>query len=366
MKPRVLHVIPMLWSGAGRVVSQLAIDQRAGWDVVIVTSGASKGERDWPRYRRALRQAGIAHHTIDFFDRSPDVFWKGVHDLAVLVERWRPDVVHTHAGVPACAAAAVRDATAHRFRHVNHVYNWGAGRPEWMNTMDLSGIRRADTVIVSAERYRARLLEGGVDGRRLTYVPWGLDVDAIRAAAGSPRRWLGQGPRIGFVGRIEPRKGQLALVEGFARLKAAGACLELVGPVADDAYAREIDRAVQKLRLSAAVAMPGQVRNPFKRLASWDVFVSMSADEGQGLAALEAMALNVPVLARPVAGVEDYLRDGVTGWACPDSAPGTIALGIHRVIGDTARPAVVASARAMVDSAYAWPGTVTAIDQLYR
>lgn len=376
MKPRVLHVIPMLWSGAGRVVSQLAIAQQAAWDVAIVTSGASKGERDWPAYRRAIREAGIPHHTIDFFDRAPDAFWSGVEALSALVERWRPDVVHTHAGVPACAAAAVRDRTAHAFRHVNHVYNWGAGRPAWMNTMDLAGIRRADAVVCSSRRYRDRLVEGGVDACRIAYVPWGLDLDPIRAAAQrsvarqvrAPKATRRAGPRIGFVGRIEPRKGQLDLVRGFARLNrvASGAQLELVGPVADDAYAREISGAVRRLGLSDAVTLAGTVRNPFSRLARWDVFVSLSADEGQGLAALEAMALGVPVLARPVAGVEDYLQDGITGWACDDTSPQTVARGIQRVLADTGRPRIVERARTMVDQTYAWPRTVCAVDRLYQ
>jgi glycosyltransferase involved in cell wall biosynthesis len=376
MRSRVLHVIPMLWSGAGRVVSQLAIAQQAGRDVAVVTSGASRGERDWPAYRRALREAGIPHHHIDFFDRAPDVFWRGVETLTALVERWRPDVVHTHAGVPACAAAAVRDRTSYAFRHVNHVYNWGAGRPEWMNTMDLAGIRRADAVICSAGRYRSRLLEGGVDPARLAYVPWGLDLDPIRAAAGTtvtpPRAGAGSvrraGPRIGFIGRIEPRKGQLDLVRGFARINAAapGARLELLGPVADASYARDVAGAVRHLNLSEAVTMPGRVRNPFRRLARWDVFVSLSADEGQGLAALEAMALGVPVLARPVAGVEDYLQDGVTGWACDDASPQAVARGIQRVLEDAARPGIIERARTMVDQTYAWPRTVAAVDRLYQ
>ncbi len=380
MKPRVLHVIPMLWSGAGRVVSQLAIAQQAGWEVAIVTSGASRGERDWPAYRRAIRRAGIPHHAIDFFDRTPEVFWASVETLTALVDRWQPDVVHTHAGVPASAAAAVRDLTRHAFRHVNHVYNWGAGRPAWMNTMDLAGIRRADRVVCSAERYRARLLEGGVDPARLSYVPWGLDLAPIRAAAGTaPERrraaagtargpGRGAGPRIGFIGRIEPRKGQLDLVRAFARLSAAapGAQLDLVGPVADEPYAREIAGAVRRLGVAGMVTMPGKVRNPFRRLAGWDVFVSLSADEGQGLAALEAMALDVPVLARPVAGVEDYLRDGVTGWTCDSASPDAVARGVRRVIDDAARPGIVARARAMVDQTYAWPRTVAAIDRLYQ
>lgn len=367
MRPRVLHVIPFLWSGAGNVVTRLCLSQAAWADVAIVTSGVSRGMRDWPAYRRRLDAVGIPHHSIDFFDRTAATFWASVDALERLVSRVRPDVVHTHAGVAACATATVRDGSSHRFRHVNHVYNWGVGRPAWMNTMDLVGIRRSDQVVCSAQAYCELLLRNGIPARRIACVPWGLDLAAIRAAAWPPARRRSAAPRIGFVGRIEPRKGQLELVRGFARYHAHApqAHLELVGPVADEPYAACIAKTVGELNLEGAVTLTGQVRNPFRRLAAWDVFVSLSADEGQGLAALEAMALGVPVLARPVAGVEDYLRDGVNGWACAGTAPRTVASGIARVLADPGRGRAVARAKAMVDRRYAWDRTVKAIDRLY-
>lgn len=366
MKPRVLHVIPFLWSGAGRVVSRLAIDQQTQRDVAVVTSVSSRGQRDWPAYRRSLAASGVAHHRIDFFDRDPAVYRPSVDALDRLIAAWRPDVVHTHAGVAACAAAAVRRGGARRFRHINHVYNWGVGRPAWMNAMDLSGIRQADRVVCSAGAYRDLLLRHGVPASRIAYVPWGLELDRIAAYAPSrPRR--ARGPRIGFVGRIEPRKGQLELVRGFARYRRAAsqALLELVGPVADRDYAAAIAKAVDAAGLGSSVSLTGHVRNPYRRMARWDLFVSLASDEGQGLAVLEAMALGVPVLARRVAGVEDYVEDGVNAWVCPGVSPSSVAGAVRRVLGDSGRARVVASARQMVVRKYAWSGTVSAIAQLY-
>ncbi len=368
MRPRVLHVIPFLWSGAGRVVSQLCLAQTSRQDVAIVTSGASKGQADWPAYRRALTAGGVRHHRIDFFDRDAARFWTGVEALGSLVSTWRPDVVHTHAGVPAAAAAALAGATTGRFRHVNHVYNWGSGRPAWMNTMDLAGIRRADAVICSAAAYRDLLVRSGVAERRLVYIPWGIDLASLGPVKTPRTQSRAPGPRVGFLGRIEPRKGQLELVRGFARYRreAPSATLELVGPVADRAYASTIESVVRDLGLGRAVTLTGRVRDPYRRLREWDVFVSLSADEGQGLAALEAMALGVPVLGRAVAGVEDYLREGVTGWECPSARPRDVAEAIQRVLTSGQRGRVAARARRMVDRRYAWDRSVQAIDRVYR
>ena len=368
MKPRVLHVIPFLWSGAGNVVSRLCLSQQSRWDVALVTSGASKGLRDWPAYRRRLAAAGVVHHAIDLFDRDAATFWNSVGALGRLVSGWRPDVVHTHAGVPACAAAAVRDAADRSFRLVNHVYNWGVDRPTWMNTMDLAGIRQADRVICSATAYKDLLLRHGIPARRIAYIPWGLDLNAIRAEASQRSRRRAAVPVIGCLGRIEPRKGQLELVRGFARYHrhAPDARLEVVGPIGDRDYAARVAKTIRDLGLGQSVTLTGHVRQPHTRVAGWDLLVSLASDEGQGLAVLEAMALGVPVLARPVAGVEDYLVDGVNGWACPGVSAHAVAQAVRRALADPHRARIVARARRMIERRYGWDRTVNAIGRLYR
>jgi hypothetical protein len=106
---------------------------------MIVTSGRSKGMVDWPMYRRRLAQNGVTHRSIDFFDRDPAVFWKGVQELSSVVSQFEPDVVHCHSGVAACAASAVRDTREEGFRLIGQLHSWGTDRPEWMNTMDIAG-----------------------------------------------------------------------------------------------------------------------------------------------------------------------------------------------------------------------------------
>lgn len=123
---------------------------------------------------------------------------------------------------------------------------------------------------------------------------------------------------------------------------------------------------MRQLRLQEAVTCAGHVRNPYAWMARWDLFVSLSSDEGQGLAVLEAMALGVPVLARRVAGVEDYLEDGVTGRICPDDSAVAVAGGIRRGLTDVRRPDMIRRARHMVDRQYDWDLTVQRIDRLYR
>ena len=53
-----------------------------------------------------------------------------------------------------------------------------------------------------------------------------------------------------------------------------------------------------------------------------DLFLLPSAQESFGLAALEAMACEVPVVASNVGGLPEIIEDGVTGFVCPPDAVG--------------------------------------------
>ncbi len=365
MRPPVIHTVPYLWSGAGGVLTRLCEAQVEHGPVTIVTTG-TKGERpDWPAYRRRLRRAGVTHHAIDFYHREDGQFWPRVSELAALIRRVRPAVIHAHAGVPAGAAAIARAISGHGARLIGQMYSWGPNRPEWMDEQDAWGFAQADRVVVSAHAYADLLVRRGVPARKLLYLPWGLPLDTLPFRV---RSTGASAPVIGFTGRIEPRKGQLDLVEAFARVlkTSTDARLELVGPVADDAYAARVRLAIEKHQLEDAVTLTGEVRDVRPYLRRWDLFVSLSSDEGQGMAVLEAMAIGVPVAARSVAGISDFLVDGRTGFAITGRTSAAAASTILNALSNAARTrAVIRNARRLVERKYSWTKTVQAFERLY-
>lgn len=362
----VLHVIPFLWSGAGKVLVHLCRLQAPQLRLGIVTSEVVGDQRDWSDYRAALRQIGVPHTRIDLFSREPGIFWPAAAALAELIDAERPRVVHTHAGVPAAAAAVARTLSAHRFRSVAQFYSWGLGRPTWMNRMDLWGFRQADRVVCSADAYRRVLVAGGVPPRRITMVPWGVEQTSGRSRpAGVARR--GPGPVIGFVGRIEPRKRQLDLVRLAAGLvpRFQELRLELVGPVADRAYAADIEELIERKALGTHVRLCGKVADPLRWMSRWDAFVSLSSDEGQGMAVLEAMELGTPVAAAMAPGIEDFLP-GHGLPLDPGAALRRTTAAIGDLLGDPAALARLSrNGRAFVHRRFAWQVTTDRLSALY-
>ena len=361
-----LHVIPFLWSGAGGVVTRLCEDQAKRGPVTIVTTGAAGEQPDWTAYRTRLKRAGVSHRSLDFYHRDQATFWTSTAKLATLIKTIKPRVIHAHAGVPAAGAAIARQTSGLSMPIVGQMYSWGPDRPQWMNDQDVWGFSQCDRVVCSADAYWDVLVAGGVPARKLAYLPWGLPLEQLPFRG--HRDGIAAAPVVGCVGRMEPRKGQLDLVHAFAQLRktAPGARLELVGPVADAEYARQVHTAIERLGLAAAVDVMGTVADVPGRVREWDLFVSMSRDEGQGLAVLEAMALGVPVVAKPVAGINDFLRHGLTGYAFRGPSPRTAAKTIAAVLADPGRRTTIHRARRMVEQKYSWPVTTAAFERLYR
>jgi glycosyltransferase involved in cell wall biosynthesis len=362
---RILHAAPYLWSGAGNVITRLIDSQLERHRIALVTSPASGDLRNWPDYERRIVKSGIRHDRIDLFHRDGDTFWPAIAALTRTIDAFKPDIIHTHAGTPTAIAALARDASGHPSTPlVSHFYSWGLGRPEWMNRMDFWAFTRAATVVCSAKAYRSILIEGGVAARRLRVIPWG-----IATAAGTVRNERPSGePVIGTLGRIERRKGQLDLVQAFSRLRARwpNARLEIVGPVAEESYAAEVQSEIERLKLAGAVLLTGHVADPVAYLTRWSAYVSLSSDEGQGLAVLEAMVSGVPVVALGVAGVEDYLTNGRTGLTARTRSPREVAGHIDRLLSQPALASKLsAAAVAMVRRRYSWERTVEHIDAIY-
>ena len=92
-----------------------------------------------------------------------------------------------------------------------------------------------------------------------------------------------------------------------------------------------------------------------KYLHNADTFVRPSLSEGFGISFIEAMAAGLPVIATPVGGIVDFLKDGETGLFCEVNNPESIATQVKKLIdNDKLRESIVKNARKMVEEKYDW------------
>ena len=157
-----------------------------------------------------------------------------------------------------------------------------------------------------------------VDLDRMRQHAWTQDMAAELAGA---RNLL-------FVGRIAPNKNQLDLVRMIHRLSAISrhkVRLVLAGATNTDEYEAEIRQAIERLGVGEQVRMLGARSDDdicaLFRMA--DLYVSASLHEGFGMPLVEAMAVDLPVLAYAAGSVETTLGPG--GLVLRDGDPDRLA-----------------------------------------
>lgn len=224
-----------------------------------------------------------------------------------------------------------------------------------LRRLEKSVIRRGRTLALS--EYTRKALDG-LAGRSVVR---GVLPMPVETAIFQPRPGGVAPGRIGFSGRLnDPRKNIGLLLEATARLAARGVdvSLDLIGSEPDAWLEAALDRLQLRERVSCLAYMPKE--RLAARLATLDVFVVPSHQEGLCIAALEAMACGCPVVSTRCGGPEEFVRDGETGFLV-ESDPEVLAAAIARIVEDRAlRDRVSDGARRLVEQRYA-PKSASAI-----
>jgi glycosyltransferase involved in cell wall biosynthesis len=232
------------------------------------------------------------------------------------------DVVYFNGGV---AARALR-IPASGARNVLHVHDLVDRVP--------SHWRRADVVLADSQAVADRL--EGLDAH-VVYCPVELDPPDVAAP------WPPGGEVVGFIGRLEPRKGPLDLVRAAPAIRAARPQARIV-LVGDDPYDTD-PGYTEQVRTAPDVEHYGWIDDAAGVMRHLDVLVLPSREEPFGTVLAEAMAAGTPVVATRVGGVAEVVEHGVSGLLVEPGRPDELAAAVVTVLerraamGEAARAA---------------------------
>jgi glycosyltransferase involved in cell wall biosynthesis len=199
-------------------------------------------------------------------------------------------------------------------------------------------VRRATFVVCISDFARSQLM-ALVDERewgKLRLVHCGVDPTAFHvenrpARNGGPLRVLN-------VGRLARTKGHAVLISAFADLRRRGveATLTIVG---DGPKRADLEKLARRAGLAEHVRFAGAVGQD--RIRSYfedaDVFCTTSFAEGVPVVLMEAMAMELPVVAPAIMGIGELVKDGVSGLLTPPSRPDRVAEALQVLARDPAR-----------------------------
>jgi N-acetyl-alpha-D-glucosaminyl L-malate synthase BshA len=354
------------FGGSGVIATEIAIDLARRGHAVHVFSDDLPGRMD-ARVQAAAAQ--LVFHRV-----SPPAYpqlKQSPYTLALtskIVEvsrRERLDLVHAHYALPHAVAA-------HLARQVLVAEGGAPLAPRIVTTLHGTDITLVGTdpsflpltrfsiassdAVTTPSRWLAgatHVALGVPDAIAIDVIPNFVDVDRFTPAADAERAGRGGGPPvIVHVSNFRPLKRLDDVVEVFARVRAARpARLCLIG---DGPERARIEAAIAARGLGADVELLGERADLPALLRGADVFLLPSEIESFGLAALEALACGVPVVASSVGGLPEVVTDGEVGFLRPVGDVAAMATAVARLLDDQPlRRRMGTAARRLVESRYA-------------
>lgn len=287
------------------------------------------GGLDADRFHRGLEERGVPCVRLPI---GGDVSVPLAYRVRRALRSERPDLLHTHmvhADVYGSIAAHALRIPFVSTRHNDDRYLLGPFR--YVDRTLMHGVRR---ILAISDAVRAFHIRAGLPADKLETVHYGLDAgpsirsELMPAEAGVPD----DVPLVLAIGRLIEQKDHATLLRAFSRVHTQ-AHLAILGwgPLEAKTKALAAD-----LGLSARVHMPGRVE-PRDWLARADVFAHTSRWEGFGIALLEAMLNDLPVIATRVSAIPEIVVDGETGLLAEAGDDETIAAHLEALLTDASR-----------------------------
>ncbi len=321
----ILQVIPTLnTGGAERTTLEIATAiVKAGGRALVASRGG--------RLASDIELVGGEIIEMPVHSKNPITMWRNAARLTNLIQREGVDLIHARSRAPAWSALAAAKRTGVPFVTTYHGAYQASG---WIKRYYNSSMLRADCVIANS-RYTADAIAklGGIETQRLRVIPRGADIDVFDPAAVSDHRvnhvaenWGLSGEkgrfRVLLPGRLTPWKGHKVAIEAVARLKSLSSTgnereMTLVfcgGASGNTDYESALRALIDQRGVRDMVHIVGDCAD-MPAAYSWAnlVLAPSVRPEAFGRVAIEAGAMERPIIAARHGGAIETVMDGTSG-----------------------------------------------------
>jgi phosphatidyl-myo-inositol alpha-mannosyltransferase len=349
--------------GVTEHVHHLALEfLRRGHDVTVITANMA-GQRADPPFVRRVGTSRVVYSNGSFARVTTG--WRLTRQVTDLLREIRADVVHVQdviaptLGLVASSAAWRLGlpvvATSHTWFQRSLPYR--LLRPLLQPRLD----RVAARIAVSAPVVEAMTRYFRADWE---IIPNGVDVEHFHPNGRRPTDYLARGPRLLFLGRLDPRNGldtvlsaMPGILERFpnARLTVAGD-----GPLRGYYERRAAPHG-------AAVRFLGRVNGERPEVyGTADLYLCPTTKASFGITLLEAMACGTPMIVSDITGFRELIDGGAEAVLAPKDDPSAWARAVVDLMGDPVRRTAMGAAGRAKAERFAWPQVAERVLGVYQ
>lgn len=293
-------------------------------------------------------------YTLPFSSLSGVGYFLNARACRKIVNKLAPDVVNAHyaSGYGTLARVARLEPVA--------LSVWGSDvylfpdRSKWHRLLLVSNLKYADLVMstseIMAERVKTLMDD---DTLQIPITPFGVDIEkfSVKKLEQSERKQIS----IGIIKSLKRIYGIENLIEAVGIIRDTGdqtVSNLIVNIFGDGPHRQSLEEQVKSLGLESYFRFHGVIPNKKvpEVLSEIDIYVLPSLHESFGVAAVEAMASGIPVIASDAPGLLEVVTDNVNGIRFHAGESGELAEAITRLMLDAElRQQLGAAGRAEVE-----------------
>ena len=325
------------FGGSGIVATELAMALASGGDEVHVISYALPSRLSFINANLFYHEVVVPHYPL--FEYPPYSLALATQIVEV-ARHQRLDLIHVHYAVPKAVSAVLaremlqpqplKVVTTLHGTDITLVGN----DPNYLETTRFGIVRSDEVTAVSAALREATQKQLGI-GTHIEVVPNFIDPERFEQAKAQngARRWGSADDQlVVHISNFRPVKRVLDVVEIFQRVhRKIPSRLLLVG---DGPERPKVEQHCREIGICDAITFIGNLPLVEEVLVGADLFLLPSETESFGLAALEALSCEVPVIATEVGGLPEVVRHGENGFLLPVGDVEAMAQAALELLGD--------------------------------
>ena len=318
-------------------------------------------------FDRGLKYDGVTYHPIKKITGTKLDYLLNLFKVKYFIKKIKPDLIHAH------YATSYGFLASFSGFHPMIITGWGAdifdSPKNWLfKKMLISSFKNADALSVLSKITKEEMKS--LTDKYIHLIPFGVDLDKFIPLKQKKSDFI----RIGTIRTLSEKYGVEYLIRAFAFVskKFDNIQLEIVG---DGPLRNFLEDLTIELGIEKKVIFHGYVNQNanyekyIEILSNFDVFTILSILDSEtfGVAAVEASACGIPVIATSVGGLPEVITDMVTGIIVSPKNVDEVAIALEKLINQPLlRNELGQNGRKKVEQLYNWSENTQQMINLYK